>query len=55
MAGARGGKVRKNESMGVVDAMMAGRGGQRAGAWLEGRGAAAPGETRAAPNRAMPE
>ena len=55
MAGARGGKVRKNESMGFVDAMMAGLGGPRAAALLERLDAATPWETLAAPIRALPE
>lgn len=47
--------VRKNESMGFVDAMMAELGGPRSGALLERLDAATPWETLAAPIRALPE
>lgn len=47
--------VRKNESMGFVDAMMAELGGPRSAALLEKLDAATPWETLAAPIRALPE
>lgn len=47
--------VRKNESMGFVDAMLAELGGPRSGALLERLDAATPWEKLAAPIRALPE
>lgn len=47
--------IRKNESMGFVDAALAGLGGPRAGTLLEKLDAATPWEKLAAPIRALPE
>jgi transposase, IS5 family len=47
--------VRKNESMGFVDAALDGLGGPRSAALLERLDAATPWETLAAPIRALPE
>lgn len=47
--------VRKNESLGFVDAMMAELGGPRSAVLLEKLDAATPWETLAAPVRALPE
>lgn len=55
MASVRGGKVRKNESMGFVDAALDGLGGPRSAGLLERLHAATPWETLAAPIRALPE
>ena len=55
MAGARGGKVRKNESMGFVDAMMGELGGPRSAVLLEKLDAATPWEELAAEVRRLPE
>ncbi|MBI2757033.1 MAG: hypothetical protein K2Q09_10700 [Phycisphaerales bacterium] len=49
------GKVRKNESMGFVDAVMADLGGPRSSLLLERLDAATPWEELAAPIRALPE
>jgi hypothetical protein len=47
--------VRKNESMGFVDAMLSELGGPRSAALLERLDAATPWEKLAAPIRALPE
>jgi len=47
--------VRQNQSMGFVDAMLAGLGGPRSAALLAKLGAATPWEMFAAPIRALPE
>jgi IS5 family transposase len=49
------GKVRRNESMGFVDAALDGLGGLRTAALLEKLDAATPWETLAAPIRSLPE
>lgn len=55
MATRRAAKVRKNESMGFVDAALADLGGPRSGSLLERLDAATPWEAIAAPIRALPE
>lgn len=55
MAMRGGGRVRRNESMGFVDAALDGMGGPRSAALLDRLDAATPWDTLAAPIRALPE